>query len=478
MTMTRERALAVLEEVSRRKARPWEDDLFDKQKLVVEDKKPVIALHPGRRGGKTHTLMAKIFSTMKSIRGQTSVYLALTRGSAKRIMWEEMKRANQKYDIGFEFREVELTVKDPYTGSICILGGADDAESIERLRGGKYALACIDECGSFNPDILAALVREVIRPALGDLRGQMVMAGTPSRACFGMFHDLCNEEALGASVHHWTVADNPFFPNPREWLEEEKRINKFTDDSPIFAREYLGKWVQSTDSLVSQFSRQKNLVKDMPSSASAWRYVLGIDYGFKDSTAFSLWAFLPDDGQPRSPSEPSTVCVRSFKKAGLTPGEVASLTNRFVDKYQPDFIVGDAGGLGKGYIEETKLRYGIPIRAAKKTDKRGAIELMNGDFRSGQIVIVEHRNLELIRELETLPWKDERREEIADGYEDHIFDAAIYAWRECRAWMNEPYKQRPKQGSREWAKEEEKRMWEEHDLAQAKKKDAYFGLLD
>lgn len=477
MTMTRERALVVLEELKRRKARPWEDDVFPEQSAVIKDKSPVVAIHPGRRAGKTHTLMAKIFTTMKDVKGQTCAYLALTRGSAKRIMWEEMKRANQKYDIGFEFREVELTVRDPYTGSSCILGGADDADSIERLRGGKYSLACIDECGSFNPTILSSLVREVIRPALGDLRGQMILAGTPSRACFGMFYEMCNEKTLGASVHHWTVLNNPHFPDPAAWLEEERVLNKFHEDSPIFAREYMGKWVRATDSLVCQFSRERNLVKDMPSPEAEWRYVLGIDYGYKDSTAFSLWGFRGDDGKPRSPSEPMTVCIRSLKKKGLTPSEVAALTNRFVDKYQPDFIVGDAGGLGKGYIEETKRRYGIPIRAARKTDKRGAIELMNGDFRAGQIVIIEHRNLELIAEMETLPWKDERREEIAEGYEDHIFDASIYAWRECRAWMNEPYKAGPKEGTKEWRKEEERRMWEDHDEAQRKKSDYFDGLL-
>lgn len=407
----RERALAIVAEYGRRKARPWRNNLFPQQLAVVEDKAPLVAAHPGRRGGKTHTVMAKIFEAMKDHPGQMCIYLALTRGSAKRIMWEELKRANQLYDMDLEFREVELMVRDPRSGSSCLLGGADDAASIERLRGGKYSFAGVDECGSFDPNTLSSLIREVIRPALGDLRGQLLLVGTPGPVCFGMFYDLCTDAALQCSVHHWTVLDNPHFPNPGEWLEDTRRIERFDEQHPIFRREYLGQWVTSSDALVYQYDARKNGIPALPQEGR-YRYVLGIDYGYMDSTAWSVWAYEEGGRNMR--------VVESFKESRLTPGEVAKITLRLTNIHDFQYIVGDAGGLGKGYIEETKIRYGIPIRIARKVDKRGAIELLNGDLRSGFIKVVEPNNRGLIEEWMKLPWKDERREQEADGFENHL----------------------------------------------------------
>lgn len=408
--MTTERAREILAEIQKRNQRPWLDDLFPKQRAMVEDKSPMTVAHPGRRGGKTHGVMAKIFTTMREVPGEMYAYLALTRGSAKRIMWEEMKRAAHKYKLPFEFREVELIVRDPRNASSCILGGADDAESIERLRGGRYSGAAIDECGSFDANVLSALIREIIRPALGDLRGQLLLTGTPSRVCAGIFYDLCNDTSLGASVHHWDVRDNTYFPEPEKWLEEERRINRFEVSSPIFRREYFGEWVRSNDALVYQYDNAKNGVDQMPFEAG-YKYVMAVDFGYVDSTAFTILAY--------STKTRDIYAVRSWKEPKLLPAQAAKHVLRAMDTYALDHIVGDAGGLGKPYVEEFKRRFGIPIRNAKKTDKRGAQELLNGDLKAGNVKVVRKDCAPLIDEMERLPWKDEMREIEHPNFENH-----------------------------------------------------------
>lgn len=428
------------------------DDLFPQQRSVVDDPSKTIAIHPGRRSGKTHTCMAALFKGMQDVPNTTSAYLALTRGSAKRIMWKEMKAANHKYKLGFGFGEVELTVTDPINGSVILLGGADDAEAIERLRGGKYLRVVIDECGSFSPDILKALVVDIVRPALGDLRGQLILAGTPSRVCVGFFFDVCTDKTLGWSVHHWTVLDNPHFRDPAEYLAEERKLNHWTESHPIYMREWLGKWVQAADQLVYQYNNIRNGVSDRPADTPEIRYVLGVDFGFRDSTAWSVWAYYAN--------KPETWCLESFKQPGLTPGQVAERTQQLMQRYGDfDAIVGDAGGLGKGYIEEAKRRFGIPFESADKRNKRGYIELMNGDFQSGLIRVVKHMNEEWLTEMATLPWKDANRDEEAPGFENHISDSCIYAWRKCRAWAHVPDEKRPEKGSTAWWKAEEEKMW-------------------
>lgn len=452
-------------EFSRRKLRPYLDGLFAQQLAVVNDPSPVIVAHPGRRGGKTHTMMSWLFKGMQDTVGTTSAYLALTRGSAKRIMWEEMKRANAQHKLGFVFGEVELKVSDLLTGSCILLGGADDAEAIERLRGGKYYRAGIDECGSFAHTILRSLIVDILRPALGDLRGQLMLTGTPGRVCHGFFFDVCTDKSLGWSVHHWTVLDNPYFRDPAQYLAEERKLNHWTEGHPTYQREWLGRWVQASDSLVYQYNRIRNGVDSRPSEPNL-KFVLGVDFGFKDSTAWSVWAYYDN--------QPETWCLQSFKEAGLTPSKVAERTALLMERFDFDRIVGDAGGLGKAYVEEAKLRFGIPFIVAKKTNKRGYIELMNGDLQSGMLKVVASQCEGLLTEWATLPWKDANREEEAPAFDNHEADAALYAWRECRAWNHEPDKVGPAKGSALWWKEQEEAVWAhdepqpmDHDMAWA-----------
>lgn len=444
-------AREIVAEVARRKRRPYLDGLFPQQLAIINDPSPVIAAHPGRRSGKTHTVMAWLFKGMQDVKETTSVYLALTRGSAKRIMWREMKAANHRYKLGFSFGEVELAVSDPLNGSTILLGGADDAEAIERLRGGKYLRAAIDECGSFSPDILRALIVDILRPALGDLRGQLLLTGTPSRVCVGFFFDVCTDKTLGWSIHHWTVLDNPYFKEPAAYLEEERKLNHWTESHPVYMREWLGKWVQAADQLVYQYNRIRNAIDRRPDDSPQIRYVLGVDFGFKDSTAWSVWAYYDN--------KPETWCLESFKRPGLTPGQAAEVTAQLQGRYGDfDAIVGDSGGLGKGYIEEAKRRFGIPFEAADKRNKRGYIELMNGDMQSGLLKVVAHMNEDYLVEMATLPWKDASREEEAPGFENHITDASLYAWRKCRAWAHIKDEKRPEKGSAAWWKAQEDEM--------------------
>lgn len=407
------RARAVVAEVGRRKSRPYLADLFKQQLDIINDPSPVIAAHPGRRSGKTHTVMAWLFKGMQDHPNTTSAYLALTRGSAKRIMWREMKAASHKYKLGFAFGEVELAVSDPLNGSTILLGGADDAEAIERLRGGKYLRAAIDECGSFAPDILKALVIDILRPALGDLRGQLLLTGTPSRVCVGFFFNVCTDATLKWSVHHWTVLDNPYFKEPAEYLAEERRLNHWTESHPVYMREWLGKWVQASETLVYQYNQVRNGVDAGPEDSPEIRYVLGVDFGYRDSTAWSVWAYYAN--------KPETWCLESFKHEKLTPSDVAEKTTKLIERYGGfDAIVGDAGGLGKGYIEEARKRFAIPFKPAEKRNKRGYIELMNGDFQSGTIRVVARMNEDWLTEMATLPWKDANRNEEAEGFDNHL----------------------------------------------------------
>ena len=55
---------------------------------------------------------------------------------------------------------------------------------------------------------------------------------------------------------------------------------------------YLGECVIDLDKLVYRFNPDRNSFKDLPTfHARQWHYVLGVDLGYNDPTAFTLCAY-------------------------------------------------------------------------------------------------------------------------------------------------------------------------------------------
>jgi hypothetical protein len=412
---------------------PFMTALFAEQLAFVLDKARNKAALCSRRAGKTWAACAYLLLSAFRTPGTVSTYIALTRASAKRLLWEELIRFDHRYSLGLTFNHSELTARLS-NGSSIFLVGADDAATIERLRGGKYLLAIIDEAASFRPSVLESLVREILRPALIDLRGTLCLIGTPGAACVGLFHAATTDSSSPFALHHWTVLENPHVPHAREELDSEKKANGWTDDHPIYRREWLGEWVRDSGSLVYQFEPSRNSstgsVHLQKQSA-----ILGIDYGVVDATAFAVWAW---EDYSRT-----AVLLECWGQSGLTPSEAARITLELNARYHFNRIVGDVGGLGKGFAEEARQRFAVPVMPAQKTNKRGYIELFNGDLRAGLIRVVPDKCKQWIEEAQICQWDDvpkdhpqyHQRED--PRFDNHCLDAALYGWRECKAFAED-----------------------------------------
>ena len=161
----------------------------------------------------------------------------------------------------------------------------------------------------------------------------------------------------------------------------------------------------------------------------------------------------------------------------LTPEEVAEAIHSLEARYRFVGIVGDPGGLGAKFVEALRRRFAIPITAAEKTTKMGAIELMNGDLRTGRMLIVEPANRDLVHDAANLQWNWQKVDEKKHGgnversdllidhrVPDHLTDAWTYAYRECRHYFaaDDETRPHPPIGSAEYA------AWlEEQELEQA-----------
>lgn len=426
--------------------------LFGPQLTFVLDESKNKAALCSRRAGKSYgvafLLLKAAFHYPKSI----CPYITLTRDTAKLILWPALMDLDTKYNLSLKFRENTGDVVLPNKSKI-IIRGADDPRQIEKLRGPKYPIAVVDEAQGF-PSYLKNLIWDVLEPATLDYEGQIVLCGTPNAACAGPFYEITNGKVAGWKVHHWTLRQNPHLPNVKGYLKRLKDNNGWDSNHPTYLREYCGKWVRDENNLVFSYDEDRNTIPSFdPEGAQDYDYILGIDLGFNDPTAFVTVAASRSLGQ--------CFVVESYKESGLIPSVVAARVESLMGRYPYTRIVADTGGFGKGYAEEMKQKFHIPVIAANKVNKLTFIEMLNGDLRSGVLKLAKDRNEDLIEEISLLQWDENKigyNKFIFDrNFQDHLSDAFLYAWREGFHHHLDFEREQPKFGTRPyWQKEAQK----------------------
>ena len=420
----------------------WREDLFDKQLALIDDPSKQKAALCSRRAGKTFTCCFYMLEVAHRYPGSLIPYIALTRPVAKRLMWGALKSANNKYHIGMRFNNNELiaTLKN---GSQISLNGANDEADIDKLRGSAYPLVVIDEAASYGP-FLPELVEDVLEPALIDYSGTLLMTGTPNARCHGYFFDATTNDRFGFSVHKWTIRENPYIPHAGEYLEKKLKQKNWGEDNPVYLREWCGKWIRSDDSLVYRYG-ESNKVNDIPDDLD---YILGVDLGFTDATAFVVWGFSRDS--------PDAYMEEGIKQTRLITSEIAEIIEQLNYTYQLTSMVCDTGGLGRTMVEEMRRRYGLPLKDAEKRSKFAYIEHFNDALRTGRIKVLE--DIKIFDEWDLLQWNESRTKED-DRFENHLSDAALYGWRECRNFMYEQPLEPAVYGTPRYYEELEDKIW-------------------
>jgi len=412
----------------------FKNDLFKEQKDFIDDPSQFKAALCSRRAGKTYSACFYLIEVASTHPECLCAYLALTRNSAKRLMWSELKRANRKYMLGMRFNNTELICTLPNESKI-MLTGANDSEAVEALRGSPYRLVIIDECASFGKNI-SVVVDEIITPSLVDHHGTLAVIGTPSASCTGHFFDATTNPEFGYSVHKWTIRDNPHIPHAVEWLEQRKKQRKWDDNHPAYLREWCGKWVKSRDALVYKYTNN-NLISHVPEEDL--EYIIGVDLGWADATAIIIGGF-----SERTNKFYITDC---HKESKMLPAEISEMLKEIIEIYEPTSVVCDTGGLGKSIVEEMRARYGLPIKAAEKKNKASYIEIMNSDLNANCVMVMQ--GLPLLEEWDILQWDDSFRKEDK-RFDNHLSDAALYAYRESRHYIDTNDSDSPEKGSKRY----------------------------
>lgn len=472
---SKEQALAILAEVDRRRKQPrlrLVDEDFPKQAVFVKDQSPLQAALCTRRAGKSYGVGYKLFREAKAYPGCSCLYIALTRASAKNIMWKDVvKDINRRYNLQAKFNESELLItlpngpnpENPYDGGseIKLVGMDAGKDEMEKVLGGKYRVVIIDEAGSFRVD-LQKLVHEHLEPAVADWDGYIVLIGTPTAMTFGLFYNVTKTEEEGKddeedrppgwSVHRWNTFDNPYMAEI--WGKQESRIvgnNPNVINLAWYRRMRLGEWAKDLSDLCYKYDRARNWVSEVPEAA--WTNVLGIDLGYNDDSAFSLLSFRDHD--------PNVYLRHVYKKPEMIVSAVADRIQWYIDTYNPIACVID--NASKQVVEDLKQRFDLPLEAAEKIGKAEHIEIMNSDYQLGRIKLTPGCE-ELEKEYAKLIWDPEEKKKRKwvehPAAPNHLADSTLYGYRKCLHYRSEPapHQKSPEELMDDWEEQEALRV--------------------
>ncbi len=483
---------------------------YPAQAACVSDLHRLIAVLGTRRSGKSSSWLRKMLYDAKHVPDSYQIYINTTEKECKRIAWrganpkDGLLALNKAYDLGGIVNKSELTLTFPDNNAVIELVPADDVKGIERAVGTAPHRIFLDEAQKMPH--LEYMLQEILGPGLEDFDGQFIQAGTAHRNCSGLFFELtnvifnedgtitCEHKDPDNCVHaHWGIHKLSIFDNP--WFQAKPggamgvverycaRFNLSMDD-PEIRRIWFGEWVLQDanfcypvhavdeDTLIYAPARwvepPKHLppygtpdggVPDIPASIAdlpeesegnpyTWLFGCAIDLGYEpDPFGMHVCAWTPE--------LPDLFELFSWKQLRLTTDEQIGRVLAFAShprvEYRIAFSVADAGGLGKlivkSWIAQLQERFPIPLEAAEKSDKAGAMTLMGNDIRAGRYHM--RSGSPLLSEMRKLTWSKpnalgKRVENVQrDGNgtkraPNDLCDPALYAHRRARHHTHVP----------------------------------------
>lgn len=423
MSIDRQRAIKILQLYSKQNiCKLLINNLFGVQKDFINDATRVKALLASRRFGKSYLAATYLIHEALRVPKSTNIYLSLTRESAEAIMWKDnLKHIMDKFGIKYRFYSSKLTIVFE-NGSQIKLYGANHPDISAKLRGQKYQLAILDESQDFTQE-LTDLVYQVLNPAMIDMQGTICLLGTPGNIIettnYPLFYSVTNHMLPQWAVYHGNTLDNPNMRvNFQKEIDEQVANDPEFLNSITYKQEYLGQWVLNTDRLVYKFDPQKNITSKLPSHASDYTYLMGIDFGYNDSMGFTLGAY--------SKYDPNLYIVETYKRNKMLISDVEIKLKEFSEKYNISQYICDHSSQA---VEELRSRLHYNFVYAEKKDKFNFISMMNSDLNSGKIKLLPN-NDKLKAEWNSLLWdKKSSKPKELDSCENHLADSALYLWR-------------------------------------------------
>ena len=452
-----------------------------------------------RRSGKTSGGTREVLARCVEFSGYRAVYCNTTLAEALKLVWRSdtgrdgwlellrihgfrvaHKRAEMESGKADCFVDDRLHVIEFRNGSQIAIFCADDAASIEKIRGQAKHLVWIDEAQKFGH--LQTFVEDILEGNLTDFVGELLLTGTPSKAAGSYYYDVTKEpnqgeRAEGWEVHEWSLLDNPFFgpdetsrfnrallprilrAQPRKsQLSPEAWVAKFCGDPPgWYSREYLGKWILTDAFFVyaihtvpanertyapmrtthaRPFSPEGKAIESIDMSLGWYDHQAALedlprrwtDHRGKKHSIRWLVAAAFDFGFHPDPFAVNLTAwsldvedlyeLWSWKQVELHVDDQRDVVRWVLANVDGITVcVGDAGGLQKGHLQGWRERLGVQIEDAEKASKATWIALLSGEISAGRY---NYRDgSPLLDEHEHLLWQTDKNGELIIPHQEN-----------------------------------------------------------
>lgn len=445
--------------LARRRLAQRRADLMPAQLAFLEDLSKKKAAICTRRAGKTfvcrHLVAEAVLANSWDNRDKAQPivqYIALTRQRCIDLFWTPFKEICRKIGLEAHWDDHSLRAQFP-NGVLVRAGGCEDKDELEKYLGDAYVLVIVDEAASLGPRI-EELVTKSLEPALMDYKGTMALVGTPGNAQAGLFWEIYD----GQHAHKWTQHRWSYMTNIH--IDAELRTPEWVEanigplDSPKVQREYFGVWVSDSSSLVYQYNPVKSHWDGLLPKGHEWRFILGLDVGYRDPTAFVVGAY--------SKTHPDFFVVHTESHSHLLPTQIYEKITTLKGQFAITRIVMDTGGsMARNNMEEWNRRGGLGIMPAEKTKKLDYIEHMNSEFHLGRIKV--QPTTPVVKEWKQLVWEDDdaavarhdNKPKEHPGFHNHMSDACLYAFRESLHYRSKSPEPEPVPGTADWFRKQQ-----------------------
>lgn len=303
----------------------------------------------------------------------------------------------------------------------------------DRYQGLEYNYIGLDEAGQHTEYKYNALLSRIRRRKTDVFPSRMRCTANPGGPGHQFLYErFVNPSTATGEYYPASLEDNPHI-DAADYVPRLMKLSKLAQDQLLH-----GLWVLDGTGLVYSYKREENSCESPPDDD--YKVIIGIDLGSSErqkTTGFAvvLW----------SKYRKEAYIAEAWAESGLTPASIAEVCMQTMERWGDEaVIVMDEGALGRGYANEMRARYQLPVIPAQKKDKNGFIKLMNGDFEQGRLFVCAGQCQDLVKEYETLSWDDSGRQFRRDQ-SDHVSDAALYAWRHSHNWLTpEARQQTPK----------------------------------
>lgn len=431
------------------KAQQLKSLAFDKQRNVIRDRSKRIALHVGRRGAKTSTIVIWYLMFALLYKNIRLVFIGLTGEATENaflpIATEFLQTIGFYENREYRYNRTERLFEFPITGSTISLKGYDVSyKEMDKILGGKCFAVHIDECQSQTQDIEKAILYK-IQQAVSDylpVGGGIISLSGTSGDYMGdnMWYKICDtSDHLGWSYHTWLDKENPHMLEAKT-MEDAQFLLQYGEgfqELDWYQQQYLNKWIKSGKRIVYQVGKRNYIGQPECKTARPSRqffeksagaeYGLGLDWGFSpDPMAFVVVCF-------NTKFMDKMVVVKEYKQKEMYLSDIDNKIVELKREYNFSFIVSDTAkqsvaDLNKDY----GAKHGYLVLTADKLGKLSHQNTMNSDLRLGNILIDPLTCSQLIHEMENLEFdpvklNTENKRVEKEGMDNHLCDALLYA---------------------------------------------------